>query len=61
MVKNLPTNLLTNNLFNIINILQPIGITSNGQIAQLVEQRTENLMNSSNINNLTTIYVRTNA
>ena len=42
MVKNLPSNLRTNNLFNILNILQTLGITSIGQIAQLVEQRTEN-------------------
>ena len=42
MVKNLRINLRTNALFNFLNILQPLVLLSNGQIAQLVEQRTEN-------------------
>ena len=37
-----------------------IGITSIGQIAQLVEQRTENPMASSNINDLAVITMYNN-
>ena len=40
---------------------QTIGITSNGQIAQLVEQRTENPWPSSNISNLSPKTMHTNA
>ena len=35
-------NLRTNTIFNILNTLQYLGKPSVGQIAQLVEQRTEN-------------------
>ena len=40
---------------------QTLGITSIGQIAQLVEQRTENPSHPSNINNLTPKTMHTNA
>ena len=40
---------------------QTLGITSIGQIAQLVEQRTENPYHPSNISDLTTKTMQTNA
>ena len=40
---------------------QTLGITSIGQIAQLVEQRTENPSSYSNISNLTPKTMHTNA
>ena len=52
-INNLRTNLRKNDLLNILNILQPLGITSIGQIAKLVEQRTENPNHPSNISDLT--------